>query len=244
LLSTALEAALPRVPDIGALSRQLAILTVREFTSVIHATDTETQRRAVSTLINNRYAWRGYGSDFTVEEGPGQMTLFATDYPRGIPIGTLTVQLDRPEGLLADASYPLEAQRLRNEGRRLCEMIRFAVEGSVNCTHLLAALFHVAFIFAYRLNRCSDLLIEVTPRHAPFYCRLLQFQPFGAERINPRVNTRGVLLRLDLEYAGQQIQRLGGKRSSLSQRSLYPYAFSPIEERAIWERMRKHTTTP
>lgn len=243
MISTAPEAALPRVLDIGALSRHLATLTIRQFTSVIHATDTETQRRAVSTLINNRYAWRGYGSDFTVEEGLGQMTLFATDYPRGIPIGTLTVRLDHLEGLLADASYPAEIQRLRNEGRRLCEMVRFAVEGTIHCTHLLAALFHVAFIFAHRLNQCSDLLIEVNPRHAPFYCRLLHFQPFGQERINPRVNARAVLLRLDLEYAGQQIQRLGGKRGSPPQRSLYPYAFSPIEERAIWERMRTHTTT-
>jgi hypothetical protein len=89
-------------------------------------------------------------------------------------------------------------------------MIRFAVEGSVNCTHLLAALFHVAFIFAHRLNECSDLLIEVNPRHVPFYCRLLQFQPFGIEKANPRVNAPSVLLRLDLSYASQQIGLLGG----------------------------------
>jgi hypothetical protein len=165
------------------------------------------------------------------------MTLFATDYPRGMPIGTLTVRLDRSEGLLADALYPAELQRLRTEGRRLCEMVRFAVEGSVNCTHLLAALFHVAFIFAHRLNECSDLLIEVNPRHAPFYCRLLQFQPFGIEKANPRVNAPGVLLRLDLGYASQQIGLVGGQRGS-SQRSLYPYAFSPSEERAIWKRMK------
>ena len=237
MISTALETALPHVSDIGPLSRRLATLSLKGLTSVIRATDTEAQRRAVGSLINNRYAWRGYGSGFTVEERPGQMTLFATDYPRGIPIGTLTVRLDRAEGLLADLLYPAERQRLRTEGRRLCEMVRFAVEGSVNCTHLLAALFHVAFIFAHRLNECSDLLIEVNPRHAPFYCRMLQFQPFGIEKANPRVNAPGVLLRLDLGYASQQIALLGGQRGS-TQRSLYPYAFSPGEEKAIWKRMK------
>src|SRR6202007_2875016 len=142
LISSALEleAALPQVSDIGPLSRRLAILSLKGLTSVIRATDTQAQRHAVGSLVNNRYAWRGYGSGFTVEERPGQMTLFATDHPRGMPIGTLTVRLDRPEGLLADALYPAELQGLRTEGRRLCEMVRFAVEGSVNCTHLLAAL--------------------------------------------------------------------------------------------------------
>ena len=236
--ATALEATLPEVADVGALSQQLATLTFRGFTSVIRAINTETQRRAVSGLINSRYAWRGYGSGFTVEESPGQMTLAASDYPRDTPIGTLTVRLDREDGLLADHLYPSEVQRLRTEGRRLCEIVKFAVEGSINCKHLLAALFHVAFIFARRVNKCSDLLIEVNPRHAAFYCRLLQFEPLGEERLSARVNAHAVLLRLDLDYANQQVRRLGGQGGSLSQRSLYPYAFSPIEEKAIWKRMR------
>ncbi len=245
MIAAALEStALRQVLDSGPFSQQLATLTLRGVTSVIRATDTEPQRRAASNLINSRYAWRGYSSSFTVEECPGQMTLFATDYVRGTPVGTLTVRLDRVEGLLADHLYPTEVQRLRTEGRRLCEMVRFAVEGSVNCTHLFAALFHVAFIFAYRLNECSDLLIEVNPRHVPFYRRLLNFQPFGGERINPRVGARSVLLHLDLGYAGQQIGRLGGQRASLSLRSLYPYAFSPTEEKAIWERMGTKAATP
>ena len=73
-----------RVSDIGPLSAARYAL-LKGLTSVIRATDTEAQRRAVGSLINNRYAWRGYGSGFTVEERPGQMTLFATDYPRACP---------------------------------------------------------------------------------------------------------------------------------------------------------------
>lgn len=57
-------------------------------------------------------------------------------------------------------------------------------------------------------------MIEVNPRHVEFYRRMLGFEMFGAERLCNRVNAPAVLLRLDLSYARQQIEKLGG----LSQR--------------------------
>jgi N-acyl amino acid synthase FeeM len=83
------------------------------------------------------------------------------------------------------------------------------------------------------VQRRTDLIIEVTPKHARFYHDMLHFEEAGEERFNPRVCTYGVLLKLNLVYAGQQINRYGGKAESVSTRSLYAYAMSPIEQQAI-----------
>ncbi len=210
----------------------------------IRAADSDGRRQGASMLINKMYAWRGYRSGFSVGERPDEMALVATDYHLGTAIGTLTIRLDRDQGLPADELYHAEVQRLRADGHRLCEMVKFAIEGRVKSIQLLGALFHVAFIYAYRLQGCSDLLAEVTPQHAIFYRRLLHFQPFGEEKLNPRVNTRGVLLRLDLEYAAEQIRRFGGQGSAAFQASAYAYAFSEKEERGVIERLRKVEQLP
>ncbi len=237
MIATAEQLSLLQLLDVGHFSRELATLTLQGVTAAICAAGTQSQRSAAGRLISKRYAWRGYASEFTIDECPGQITLVATSSHPGTPIGTLTVRLDGEGGLLADDLYHPEVQRLRAEGRRLCEVVKFAVEDSINCTHLLGALFHVAFIYGHRLNDCTDLLIEVTPQHATFYRRLLQFELLGEERLNPRVNTRGVLLRLDLGQAGELINRFGGQGGASYRRSAYAYAFPPSEEQVIRNRM-------
>jgi hypothetical protein len=200
--------------------------------------DTPFRRGQASTLVNQMYSRRGYSSGFTVEDRPEQITLVASDCETSAAFGTISVALDSEEGLLAEKLYGEEIERLRIEGRQLCEMIKFAVDKNVRSKRLLSALVHVAFIYAYHLQKCTDLLIEVTPQHAVFYRHLLHFEPAGPEKLNPRVNTRGVLLRLNLDHAAEQIRLLGGQGKSSKDKSLYPYAFSAKEEAGIVERLR------
>jgi len=104
---------------------------------------------------------------------------------------------------------------------------------------VLAAIFHIAYIHARRLRQSTDLLIEVNPRHVKFYQALLGFTVVGEERMDPRVGAPAVLLRLDLAYAESQIARWGGHRELADQtRLLYPYVFSPLEEKGIEGRLR------
>lgn len=204
---------------------------------VIRAADTAGQRSSATMLINKMYSWRGYGDGHTIGDGPDQLALVATDYRDGTAIGTLTVSLDGAGRLLADRMYPLEVQRLRDQGRRLCEIIKFAVERDVKSKSLLTALFHVAFIYAYFISQRTDIVIEVTPQHAVFYRHLLHFEQIGEEKLNARVNTRGVLLRLDLDHAAEQIRKFGGQGDRARQRSLYPYAFSEEEQQGVLNRL-------
>lgn len=210
----------------------------------IRPADSEGKRFGATLLLNKMYSWRGYGAGQQVVGRPDQITLVAADYHDGSALGTLTVGLDRGIPLLVDTLYRDEADALRANGGQLCEMIKFAVDRGVNSKHLLAALFHVAFIYAYHLNHCTDLLIEVTPKHALFYKHLLGFERCGEVRLNPRVNTMGVLLRLDLEYAAEQIRVHGGGGKNSKNMTLYPYAFSEKEERGVVERLKRIEQLP
>lgn len=199
--------------------------------------DTEFRRSQASTLVNQMYSWRGYSSGFTVEDRPEQVTLVATDSETSAAVGTISVALDSTAGLLADEAYREEIDSLRIEGRQLCEMSKFAVDKNMRSKRLVSTLVHVAFIYAYHLQKCTDLLIEVTPQHAVFYRHLLHFEPAGPEKLNPRVNTRGVLLRLNLDHAAEQIRLFGGTGEKSRERSLYPFVLSPQREHEVLERM-------
>jgi len=230
--------------DHSAESDIATILSTDARTFGIRPADSEGKRFGATLLLNKMYSWRGYGEGQKLAGRPDQITLVAAEYHGGQALGTLTVGLDKGIPLLVDALYGDEADALRARGAHLCEMVKFAVDRGVNSKHLLAALFHVAFIYAYHLNSCTDLLIEVTPRHALFYKHLLGFERCGEVRLNPRVNTMGVLLRLELGYAAEQIRIHGGRGQGSKSMTLYPYAFSEKEERGVVERLKRIEQAP
>ncbi len=102
----------------------------------------------------------------------------------------------------------------------------------------LANLFHLAVIYARDIHHCTDIVIEVNPRHRRFYEHMLGFVREGELKTNPRVNAPAYLLRVNLEYVTEQIQKHGGTFSTaLTERSFYPYFFSPREEQGIINRL-------
>ena len=142
------------------------------------------ERNRASFLIEKRYAWRGYPLAPQRAE-PGVVTLVAYDGPRAR--ATISIGFDGSQGLSADELYRAEVDALRARGARLCEFTRLAVESGPDSRDLLAMLFHVAYMYAHRLRDCSDLLIEVNPRHERFYRRMLGFRRAGPARACPRV---------------------------------------------------------
>jgi hypothetical protein len=90
---------------------------------------------------------------------------------------------------------------------------------------------------------CDDVVIEVNPRHVRFYQRSLGFTTIGPQRQNRRVDAPAVLLRLDLAHAREQIDRLAGRATEGSVRSLYPYFFSGPEEAGWSHGSCEHTST-
>jgi hypothetical protein len=204
----------------------------------IRAADSWGARSSASMLISRLYSKRGYRCNpLPSLVDPRQLTLVASDHSS--VVGTLTVGFDSDERLLADELFPDEVNALRGSGRQLCEFTKLAVDGLVRSQRVLAAMFHVAFIYAHRIKGCDNLLIEVNPRHIRFYEAKLGFKVLGPRRLNRRVNAPAVLLSLDLWHAQEQVARFGGKPALAdTERSLYPFGFSATEESGIVRRLQ------
>ena len=216
-----------------ANTREVAI---EQKTFKLRLAATEERLSSASMFIQKMYYWRGYSASAPLAEIPNKITLLSFDNEQ--ISGTLTLGLDSPTGLAVDDLYKDKIDEIRNAGRKLCEITKLAVDQNVRSKRVLAALFHLSYIFGRKINGASDFVIEVNPRHVLFYKRMLGFEKFGDEKICPRVNAPAVLLRLKLEYAEQRISALGGKMSAAAgEKSLYPYFFSPKDESGIIGRL-------
>ena len=203
----------------------------------IRLANSEGVRSSASYLIQKMYGWRGY-SVSPVAPNRRPITIVASDSERAL--ATISIGFDSKEKLLVDTLYGAEVDQLRTRGARLCEFTRLAVDRNEQSREVLAMMFHIAYMYARRFAKCTDLLIEVNPRHVRFYCAMLGFEVIGNERTCPRVNAPAVLLRLDLAHCERQIARYGGHRELASTvRSLYPLAFSAAEEDGICGRLRE-----
>ena len=206
----------------------------------VRVADSEGQRGAASLLIERRYGWRGYESAvLEARRRPNVITLCA-DGPAG-PLGTVSLGLDSEAGLLCESTYRDEVAALRGPGVRLCELTKLAVDQTDLNKHIMASLFHIAYIYARVINEMTTLVIEVNPRHVAFYVRALGFEIVGPVRQCERASAPAVLLKLSLEHAERQIKRVGGRGSQWPSKSLYAYCFSPHEEDGIVRRIRALT---
>ncbi len=210
---------------------------IQETQFKIRLANTEGHRSKASYLIKRRYAWRGYQASGLSESPANRITLAAFDGEQ--TIATITVGVDSPAGLAVEELYPDELKALRAAGRQLCEFTKLAVDNMVRSKAVLAAIFHIAYIYGHRMRSCTDVVIEVNPRHVKFYQAMLGFERLGEERVDPRVNAPAVLLRLQLAHAEAEIARLGGHAELAHQeRLLYPLFFSAKEEQGIEGRLR------
>ena len=182
------------------------------------------------------YAWRGYTGIHRVDEHPHRVTLFATH--RGETVGTVTLGFDSTEGLLADADFKDVIDAYRMQGGRPCEITKLAIAPNANSRKTLASLCHVMFIYGHTKHRCTDVFIEVNPRHRRYYETMLGFTCLGEQRINKRVNAPSYLLWTSMDHVAQQIAALGGTGLQAgTARSLYPHFLSPTEADELAERL-------
>ena len=202
----------------------------------LRAADTGGHRSAANILVHRMYAPRGYKtSTETPPPALNVVTLIACD--EGETIGTISISLDTPSGLLADDLFRAELDALRAQGRRLCEFTKLAMDHVVKSKRVLASLFHAAYIWSHLRLGFHDVVIEVNPRHVRYYERMLGFVVTGPERLNRRVDAPAVLMRLDFNHARVQIERFAGKPVPSGERSLYPHFFSSKEEAGIAARL-------
>ena len=114
----------------------------------------------------------------------------------GEPLGTLTLRFDGPRGLRADETYGEQLAAARAQGRRVCELGRFAVARSARSSAVIEALFAAVHRKVRDRRDVTDVFIEVNPRHV--YRYKFGFCVAAEERQCARVHAPSVLLRLDV----------------------------------------------
>jgi hypothetical protein len=170
------------------------------------------ERDEADDLVYRMYSARGY----SVAE-PGSQPRPARRQARresviigrigGRVVGTVTVGIDSPNGLLVDEGNAETVDRLRLQGMRLGEVVRLAVDEEMDSRRVLAALFNGAHGVMHA-NRLDHVFIEVNPRHVAFYRRALCFEVEGEERVCPRVGAPSLLLRMRVANLTSKIGQL------------------------------------
>src|SRR6185436_10812143 len=106
----------------------------------------------------------------------------------GRACGTISLVFDSTLGLPCNEIYRDEVATVRGQGCKLVEVTRLAIEDDIpNARTLLQHLFYLAYIFARFVGGCTDMIIEVNPRHVLYYKRYLRFEQIGTETACPRV---------------------------------------------------------
>jgi len=199
----------------------------------IRLADCDGQRSRANMLLNRMYSWRGYGANHRLPTAPNCVIFTATSADD--VIGTLTLTVDSAAGLAADQTFHDEMEKFRQSpGARLCELTKFAFDTSSPARPRLGALFHIIFIYGSMHYACTDLFIEVNPRHARFYEAMLGFTRVGSPRTNTSVGAPSQLMWLNVGAIRRQIDKHAGGEAG---RSLYNHFFSRKEEEGIYGRL-------
>lgn len=187
-------------------------------------------------LVQRRYESRGYNVLGTFAD-PNLYTFAA--YDSGTLVGTLGVRLDSPAGLKIEQLYGGEVDALRARNLRLTEFTRLAVAESTASKEVLGTLFHTAVLFSHVVCGCTNVVIEVNPRHMAFYRRMLFFRPLGPERYLDRVGAPAVALVLEFPALMNALDEFFAKPDWRERTaSFFVHWFSPRDACGILGRLR------
>ncbi len=178
--------------------------------------DTIALRHAALDLVLEQYKRLGYVPQDAIQTHvhryccvPGAEVFVACARDR-VVLATATYVPDGPWGLPMEKLYHEELRRLREQGRRLAEVIGFAsrVRERSATVNLVVSLTRSIVWFALR-QRVTDLLVVINPRHVRFYANFLPFRQFGPVKTYDAVqNAPAVPLLLDLtELSREKSQR-------------------------------------
>jgi hypothetical protein len=204
----------PRHPEYAVRAREDGWSAVsRDDNAALHIAIamSPAQFAAATDLVRERYAWRGYEfadpgntpATSRHERSPQEITFLVA--AGQTTVGTLTLGLDGPRGLTAEAAYGEVIDQFRVAGRRVCELTRLALAEHVESKAVLASLFSLAHAVGRTKHDVTDVFIEVNPRHVSFYSRVLGFAIAAGETFCERVRAPSVLLQLELEALEQRL---------------------------------------
>jgi len=149
-----------------------------------------------------------------------------------------TVSVNPDSCLPSEKLFSRELKVLKNAGRCPAEVTRLAVKKEyAGSKSILSTIFNFLSVYSREVLHATDLVIEVHPRHAGYYKRLLLFKQTGEEKPCERVNgSPAALLVLDLAEQAEEISVVGGSNGKMkgpNGRTLYSRFCSIKNEECI-----------
>lgn len=117
-----------------------------------------------------------------------------------LTVTTLTAIVDRGQGLPIDQVYAAELAGLRKAGHTFMQVGLFADRRQLlsRCDEALLDLMRMAFYYGFH-SGASDIVVGVSPEHAPFYNRAFSLEYLGTPKSYAMLNhTPVVMLRGNL----------------------------------------------
>lgn len=185
---------------------------------------TKEQKSASLDLIHKQYSKRGYKTTLTLKDHDQWITFFVAGNS-GQMIGTISVRPDNIYGLFADETYQDHLNELRQQGNRLSEFGRLAVNSDACNRHILPELFYIAYLYLRTKCNCSMGVLEVNPRHVKYYEKKLGLHHIGPTRHCSRVGAPSVLMNADFTHLEDRVKS-AFIRSILHDKSHAPHFFS------------------
>jgi hypothetical protein len=202
----------------------------------IHWVRSDSLRGSACDLVNRRFGWRGYGSSHSINASAFHATFSASVGDE--VVGTVTLAVDSAAGLAADATFRSELDQYREHDHAyICEITKLAVDSDAQSPAILASLFHVVMLFGQLKYNCTDLFIEVNPRHRRFYQAMLGFERVGEMRTNTSVDAPSQLMHLSVDSIRPMIEAHRNADETSGARSLYPHFFGKREEEGVLMRL-------
>jgi hypothetical protein len=168
---------------------------------------TAEQLNAAKELVRLRYAWRGYEAGDS--DPPSEREITFVVGSMAAMLGTLTLRLDGPKGLSAEAAYGDVIGSFRAAGHRVCELTRLALAEYVDSRTVLSSLFSLAHAVGRALHDVTHVFIEVNPRHVAFYSRVLGFVVEASGKLCERVHAPSTLLQIEIEKLEKRLGLIG-----------------------------------
>lgn len=196
---------------------------------------------AADALVTRQYAGKGLSVGSYTRDAREDNSVTVVAIRDGRVVATMTARNDGPGGLLAENLYEREISHSRLAGGRLCELTRLATDPRFNSQVLLATLFNATYRVARSRFGTTDFFMEVHPRHAPYYTRMVGCQIVGGETTCPRVNAPAVLLHLPARRVEDRMIATAACRTvgRSTRRSVYGYL-----QHASGDRSRAGQWTP
>ena len=120
-------------------------------------------------------------------------------------VSTIAYIPDTPMfGLPLDSLYREEADRLRQQGRKVVEIGSLATEKSLRGRNVVMYLYKAVINYAL-MTGANDLCLTVNPKHVRFYSDIMLCEQIGEEKYYPWVGAPAVLMRANFDTYAQKM---------------------------------------